>query len=110
MIVRVITDIPELQYNNIMSLKSVSIGRIPYKGIIMYAVNAIKNGTVLPEDTTDEEVIKGKYQKVVEGQWQQIANKNSRGCSECGMAVTREMARLYSFCPYCGAKNENKYP
>lgn len=55
-------------------------------------------------------ITSGEYQRVVKGKWQQIANKNSRGCSECGMAVTREMARLYSFCPYCGAKNENKYP
>lgn len=57
-----------------------------------------------------EEIVKGNYAKVVKGTWQQINNKKSRGCSECGMAVTREMAAIYSYCPYCGAKNENKYP
>ena len=42
-------EIPEHQYNNIMAIDSVNIGRVPYKGIIMYAINAIKKGTPLPE-------------------------------------------------------------
>lgn len=42
-------DIPEHQYNNIIALNSLSLGRVPYKGIIMYAINAIKMGTPLPK-------------------------------------------------------------
>lgn len=42
-------DIPEHQYNNIIALKSLSLGRVPYKGIIMYAINAIKRAKPLPE-------------------------------------------------------------
>lgn len=42
-------EIPEHQYNNIMAIDSINVGRVPYKGIIMYAINAIKRGTPLPE-------------------------------------------------------------
>ena len=42
-------DIPEHQYNNIIALNSLSLGRVPYKGIIMYAINAIKRAKPLPE-------------------------------------------------------------
>lgn len=45
-------DIPEHHYNNIMALDSVSLGRAPYKGIIMYAINAIKQGKVLDQEST----------------------------------------------------------
>lgn len=45
-------DIPEHQYNNIMSIDSISLGRAPYKGIIMYAINAIKHGRVLKQEPT----------------------------------------------------------
>lgn len=43
-------DIPKHQYNNIMALDSISLGRVPYKGIIMYAINAIKHGKVLEQE------------------------------------------------------------
>lgn len=43
-------DIPEHHYNNIMALDSVSLGRVPYKGIIMYTINAIKHGKVLEQE------------------------------------------------------------
>ena len=43
-------DMPEHQYNNIMSINSMSLGRMPYKGIIMYAINAIKRGKVLEQE------------------------------------------------------------
>ena len=43
-------DIPEHHYNNIMAIESVSLGRVPYKGIIMYAINAIKHGKVLEQE------------------------------------------------------------
>lgn len=47
---RILIEIPEQQYNNIMALDSACLGRIPYKGIVMYAVNAIKNGIPLPNE------------------------------------------------------------
>lgn len=43
-------DIPKLQYNNIIALDSIILGRVPYKGIIMYAINAIKHGKVLEQE------------------------------------------------------------
>ncbi len=45
-------DIPEHHYNNIIALDSVSLGRVPYKGIIMYAINAIKRGKALEQEPT----------------------------------------------------------
>ena len=45
-------DIPEHHYNNIMAFDSVSFGRVPYKGIIMYTINAIKHGRVLEQEPT----------------------------------------------------------
>lgn len=47
---RLEVDIPEHHYNNIMDLDSVSLGRVPYKAIIMYAINAIKHGKVLEQE------------------------------------------------------------
>ena len=44
---KLIIDIPDTQYNNIMEVKSMSLGRIPYKGIIMNAIRGIQNGTPL---------------------------------------------------------------
>jgi len=46
---KLIIDIPDTQYNNIMEVKSMCLGRVPYKGIIMNAINGIKNGTPLPK-------------------------------------------------------------
>lgn len=46
---QIVIDIPEHQYNNIMAFSSVNLGRVPYKGIIAYAINAIKHGTPLPK-------------------------------------------------------------
>ncbi len=45
-------DIPKHQYKNIMDLDSISLGRAPYKGIIMYAINAIKKGKALDQEPT----------------------------------------------------------
>lgn len=47
---RIEIDIAEHHYNNIMALDSVSLGRVPYKGIIMYSINAIKHGKVLEQE------------------------------------------------------------
>ena len=45
-------EMPDRHYHNIMSLDAVSLGRIPYKGIIMYAINAIKHGKILDHEPT----------------------------------------------------------
>ena len=49
---RIEVNIPERHYNNIMAIDSVSLGRAPYKGIIIYAINAIKLGKVLQQEPT----------------------------------------------------------
>lgn len=54
-------DIPEHHYNNIMALDSVSLGRVPYKGIIMYAINAIKHGKVLEQEPKIVPIAEIKY-------------------------------------------------
>lgn len=46
---KALIEIPEHQYNRIVELSSISIGRAPYKGIIMSAINAIKQGTPVPD-------------------------------------------------------------
>ena len=43
-------DMPEHHYNSIIAFDSVSLGRVPYKGIIMYAINAIKHGRTLEQE------------------------------------------------------------
>lgn len=50
---KILVEIPDTQYNNIMSISSLNLGQIPYKGIVMYAINGIKNGTILPDNDTD---------------------------------------------------------
>ena len=54
-------DIPEHHYNNIMALDSVSLGRVPYKGIIMYSINAIKHGKVLDQEPTTKNCESCRY-------------------------------------------------
>lgn len=49
-------DIPEHHYNNIMALDSMSLGRVPYKGIIMYTINAIKHGKVLEQEPVIDKI------------------------------------------------------
>ena len=46
---KLIVDIPDTQYNNIMEVKSMCLGRLPYKGIVMNAINGIKKGTPYTE-------------------------------------------------------------
>ena len=58
---KLLIDIPEHQYNNIVELSSVSIGRAPYKGIIMYAINAIKQGSPVPDNATDGDAIMAMF-------------------------------------------------
>lgn len=57
---KLVIEISDHQYNNIMDVSSVNIGRVPYKGIIMSAINAIKNGTPLPKghgDLIDRDIL-----------------------------------------------------
>lgn len=58
-------DIPEHHYNNIMAFDSVNLGRVPYKGIIMYAINAIKHGKVLDQEPTDNSFTKADIDAIV---------------------------------------------
>lgn len=51
---KILIEIPDAQYNNIMSISSLNLGQIPYKGIVMYAINGIKNGTILQDNDTEE--------------------------------------------------------
>jgi hypothetical protein len=62
---QIVIDIPETQYNNIMEVKSMSLGRIPYKGIIMNAIRGIQNGTPIPDNATvcDIEQIRAEIEK-----------------------------------------------
>lgn len=47
---KLIVEISEHQYNNIKAFSSINLARVPYKGIIMYAINAIKRGRVLEQE------------------------------------------------------------
>ena len=51
--VKLIVELPDHQYNNIMSVSSMMLGRLPYKGIICAAINAIKRGEVVKEELDD---------------------------------------------------------
>jgi len=57
---KLIIDIPDTQYNNIMEVKSMSLGRIPYKGIIMNAIRGIQNGTPIPDNATVCDIVQIK--------------------------------------------------
>ena len=61
---RILIDIPDTQYNNIMEVKSMSLGRIPYKGIIMNAIRGIQNGTPIPDNATNGDVIMAMFPNV----------------------------------------------
>ena len=122
-------DIPEHHYNNIMALDSVSLGRVPYKGIIMYTINAIKHGRVLEQEPqtfkwcTDcreydqEKHCCHRWSKVIRDTVEEMKQEPKMGrwianapqydmlnpqyiCSECGNAHTRTTP----YCEMCGAK------
>ncbi len=86
-------EIPEHQYNNIIALNSLSLGRVPYKGIIMYAINAIKRAKPLPQEPR-------------RGHWILDESDNSIECSLCGCKIWANdiMDGEAHFCPNCGAK------
>ena len=98
---QILIDIPKHHYENIKSIDSVSLGRIPYKGIIMYSINAIKNGVV-------QEHRKGHW---IESDYGNMITQHRWYCSECGgvhndpeSGEWREVFDFkYDYCPLCGA-------
>ena len=70
-------DIPEHQYNNIIALNSLSLGRVPYKGIIMYAINAIKNATPVDQEPNVRHCFGCKYSK----------DNHNAGTEECHLCM-----------------------
>lgn len=89
---KLFVEMPEHHYNNIKSLDAVSLGRIPYKGIIMYAINAIKHGKVLEQEPKT-------------GHWEygySFADGNYCKCSECKEII--KCIYPMHYCPNCGAK------
>ena len=96
---KVLVDIPDTQYNNIMSVSSVNLGRIPYKGIVMYAINGIKHGTVLPDNDID-------IQPVIHANWLSGDCKGAH-CSNCE-EYTAFIYGNYDYCPHCGAKMDKE--
>ena len=81
-------DIAEHHYNNIMALDSVSLGRVPYKGIIMYSINAIKHGKVLDQEPKTGEWIEHFDES---GKWYE--------CDQCHT----DWGGAVNYCPNCGA-------
>ena len=93
---QILIDIPKHHYENIKSIDSVSLGRIPYKGIIMYSINAIKNGVVQEH---------GKGHWIDEGIYADGQSYHAFMCSECGWHFIENKSELedYKYCPFCRA-------
>lgn len=53
---RLIVELPEKEYKNIITLASANIGRFPYKGIVMYALNAIRRAEIIDDKAADENI------------------------------------------------------
>lgn len=99
-------DMPEHHYNNIIAFDSVSLGRVPYKGIIMYAINAIKHGKVLEQEPK-------------KGHWidkSHLLGSCGAKCTACGKRASGYVTddgfsikyNFYDFCPNCGAKMDKE--
>lgn len=52
---RLIVELPDEEYENIITLTTVSLGRFPYKGIVMYALNAIRRAEIIDAEAADKE-------------------------------------------------------
>ena len=52
---RLMVELPDEQYENIIALTAANIGRIPYKGIVMYALNAIRRAEIIDDKAADKE-------------------------------------------------------
>ena len=98
-------DITEHAYNNIMTLDSISLGRIPYKGIVMAAINAIKSGEIVNE----ERARKGHWIKYDKEYFTTERLKpvvhSIRECSECHTRIADFCGEM-KYCPSCTAKME----
>ncbi len=88
-------DIPKHQYKNIMALDSISLGRAPYKGIIRYAINAIKRGKAL-----EQEPRKGHWIKTGDYYTGAYGSIEYAECSCCH----EDSLEDGNYCPNCGAK------
>ena len=93
---RLIVELTDHQYNNILTCRSMNIGRVPYKGIIMSAINAIKRGVQVPEEPETGYWIPDGYE--TEEDW--IYGRITYKCSFCGY---RDTCRS-KCCPDCGKK------
>lgn len=55
---KLIVELSDHEYENIITLAAVNIGRggrFPYKGIVMYALNAIRRAEIIDDKAADEE-------------------------------------------------------
>ena len=95
---QILIDIPKHHYENIKSIDSVSLGRIPYKGIIMYAINAIRHGKVLEQESIKPTI---EPRPVIHANWLSGDCKGAH-CSNCE-EYTPFVYGAYNFCPNCGA-------
>ena len=95
-------DIAEHHYNNIMALDSVSLGRVPYKGIIMYSINAIKHGKVLEQEPTIKNEAKYCDRNIC------LKNEfNNVGYEDCEVTKSQEpTAKNCESCRYYGSHHE----
>lgn len=97
---RLIVELTDHQYNNILDFRSINMARAPYKGIIMSAINAIKRGVQVSEDTSEEPKtgywIPDGYR--TEEDW--IYGRITYKCPFCGYYDNHRS----KYCPDCGAK------
>lgn len=55
---RLIVELPDEEYENIITLTAANIGRngrFPHKGIVMYALNAIRRAEIIDDKAADKE-------------------------------------------------------
>lgn len=52
---KLIVELPDHEYENIITLAAANIGRFPYKGIVMYALNAIRRAEIIDDKAADKE-------------------------------------------------------
>ena len=61
---KIMIEIPDYQYRHICEKDSISLRSRGYTDIAICAMNAVKNGIVLPDNTTNGDVIKALFPKV----------------------------------------------
>ena len=111
-------DIPEHHYNNIIALDSVSLGRVPYKGIIMYTINAIKHGKVLEQEPTTKndlgvdcisraEML--KYQEYLHGKMSNEENHKLWKFIKDLPSVAPQEPQIFKWCDTCREYDQEKH-